>query len=625
MSNDNTMNHMAVDLQKEPDRALGTRVADSMTEADFYRGWLALQCDVTEGIKESLVLLGPPECGPFVPVAVWPHAPRHMKRLMAAGKQALRKRARLHLQHQTHDDPETPSPTWHAVAVPIEVSERLYGVVVIEVCPPLSPQLEILLQQLYWGTAWLGVSLHRQQASQTIVTQERLQVVLNVLATTVEHEGFPKAATAFVTDLATRLTCERVSLGFVCGRRIHLRAMSHSAPGGTKTNLTRAIEDAMDEALDQEAVVVYPPASTTMFRITRLHEQLATQHETGTICSVPLRHDGRMVGVLMFERHAAHPFDPATVELYEAIAALAGPVLEVKQREDRWLIAKAMDALQTQIGHLVGPRHVALKLASLALVAVITFFALAKTDYRMVAKSIIEAQTQRMAVAPFAGYLAAAQVRAGDRVHAGDTLCALDNRELTLQRRKWLSQKEQYVKQYHQAMADRNAAQVTIIAAQIAQAKAELALVEDQLARTQVRAPFDGIIVKGDLSQAIGVPVERGQVLFEVAPLDAYRIILQVDERDIAEVVVKQRGTLVLSAVPTAPLPFVVEKITPVSMTHEGRNYFRVEAQLEHTPTYLRPGMEGVGKITVGRRLLLWNWTHRAIDWLRLFVWSWLP
>ncbi|MEE8292478.1 MAG: HlyD family secretion protein, partial [Candidatus Tectomicrobia bacterium] len=138
-------------------------------------------------------------------------------------------------------------------------------------------------------------------------------------------------------------------------------------------------------------------------------------------------------------------------------------------------------------------------------------------------------------------------------------------------------------------------------------------------------APFDSVIVTGDLSQLIGAPVERGQVLFEVAPLDTYRIILQVDERDIAEVVVGQRGNLMLSAFPTQPLPFVVEQLTPVSIAREGRNYFRVEAQLEHTSTHLRPGMEGVGKIDIDRRLLLWNWTHRAIDWLRLFVWSWWP
>jgi hypothetical protein len=131
--------------------------------------------------------------------------------------------------------------------------------------------------------------------------------------------------------------------------------------------------------------------------------------------------------------------------------------------------------------------------------------------------------------------------------------------------------------------------------------------------------------VTGDLSQSIGAPVERGHGLFEVAPLDAYRVILQVDERDIAAVAVEQPGSLLLQAFPDRPLPLTVTKITPVSTTREGRNYFRVEAQLEHTPARLRPGMEGVGKITIERRLLLWIWTHQAVEWLRLTLWSWLP
>jgi 3',5'-cyclic AMP phosphodiesterase CpdA len=161
--------------------------------------------------------------------------------------------------------------------------------------------------------------------------------------------------------------------------------------------------------------------------------------------------------------------------------------------------------------------------------------------------------------------------------------------------------------------------------AQMAQAEAELALVEDHLARVQIRTPFDSLVVTGDLSQSIGAPVERGKVLFEVAPLEAYRVMLEVDERDIAEVEVGQKGHLVLSAFPGEPLPFTVAKLTPVSTTREGRNYFRVEAHLASTPARLRPGMEGIGKITIARRLLVWIWTHQAIDWLRLQLWSWWP
>jgi multidrug efflux pump subunit AcrA (membrane-fusion protein) len=188
-----------------------------------------------------------------------------------------------------------------------------------------------------------------------------------------------------------------------------------------------------------------------------------------------------------------------------------------------------------------------------------------------------------------------------------------------------MSQHAQLVKQYDQAMAKREAAQTRILAAQIDQVKAQLSLLEEQLARTRILAPFDGVVVQGDLSQALGSPVERGQVLFEVAPLEAYRLILQVDERDIAYAAVGQRGQLLLAADPETAHPFLVRKITPVSAAREGRNYFRLEATLEGTPPSLRPGMEGVGKIEVDRRLLVWIWTRQAVDWLRLTLWNWIP
>jgi hypothetical protein len=68
-----------------------------------------------------------------------------------------------------------------------------------------------------------------------------------------------------------------------------------------------------------------------------------------------------------------------------------------------------------------------------------------------------------------------------------------------------------------------------------------------------------------------------------------------------------------------------VEKITPVSAASEGRNRFRVEAALERTPERLRPGMEGVGKIEIDRRRIVWIWTHQIVDWFRLALWRWLP
>jgi hypothetical protein len=42
-------------------------------------------------------------------------------------------------------------------------------------------------------------------------------------------------------------------------------------------------------------------------------------------------------------------------------------------------------------------------------------------------------------------------------------------------------------------------------------------------------------------------------------------------------------------------------------------------------PAHLQPGMEGVAKVDIDRRRLIWIWTHEIVDWLRLKLWAWLP
>jgi len=546
-----------------------------------------------------------------------------MKYLTATAERALIERRGLLLERQPNGDGGVRER--FDVAYPIEVAGHLHGVVVLDVAARPEAQLQAVLRQLQWGFAWLEVLFRREEAAKDAAIKERLQGVLDLTATALGQTRFYASATAFVTALATRFDCDRVSVGFVRGGRTHVRAVSHSAQFRKQANLIRAIAAAMDEAVDQQAALLHPPPTGAGAAVTRAQAALARQHGAGAVCSIPLAAGGRVVGVLTLERPADRSFDPQTVELCEATAALAGPVLELQRREDRWLTTKAADAARRQLVQLIGSRHVASKLALVGLAAAVAFFATVRGDYRVSAPTAMEARIQRAAVAPFNGYIAQAPARAGDLVRQGQVLCVLDDRDLRLERLKWLSQHEQLVKQYHEAMAKRSAAQVNILSAQIDQAKAQLALLDDQLSRTRLVAPFDGVVVKGDLSQSLAAPVERGQVLFEVAPLDTYRIVLQVDERDVARVAVGQHGQLLLAATPTESLSFTVEKVTPVSTAREGRNYFRVEARLESTPERLRPGMEGVGKIEVDRRLVIWIWTHQVIDWMRLALWKWLP
>ena len=449
--------------------------------------------------------------------------------------------------------------------------------------------------------------------------------MLELIATSLQHDRFQAAATAVVTELATILECERVSIGFCKRKHIHIHALSHSASFGKKTNLIRDLGAAMDEAVDQLATVVYPQQKGGPYQVTRAHAELAKHHGAGTICTVPLTEGGKLLGALTLERPVGEEFDNRTIELCEQAALLVGPVLDVKRKEDRWLIQKAGDSIEKHLQHLTGPRHMALKVSVAVLVAVIIFFSFAKGDYRVTADASLEGTVQRAVAAAMPGYIAEAGARAGDIVKQGDLLATIDDRDLRLEKLKWVSQRVQLQREYSEALAEHERARIRILSAQLEQATAQLDLIEEQLSRTRILAPFDGIIVNGDLSQSLGAPVERGDVLFELAPLDAYRIIMKVDERDITGVTVGQHGNLALASMPSEKLPLVVTKITPVSAVEEGRNYFRVEAQLTGNLDKLRPGMEGVGKINIDRRRLVWIWTHKLVHWVRMWIWSWWP
>lgn len=612
-------------VEQEQDHRLWTTFAEAATVEAFCQSWLALQCGMIGGVRAGLVLLGPPDRGPFRPMATWPAGRRNLKHLTKTAERTLSERRGLLVKAEADAASGEQADDCYEVSYPIEVRGVLHGATVLEVPTRSDAKLKGTMRRLHWGAAWLELLFSRELVTAEIAARERIQSALELVSSTLGHERFYAGAMAFATALATKLQCERVSIGFVRRGRTRVFAMSHSAEFKQQTNLVRSISEAMDEAVDQRETIVYPNGSSGSAVVSRAHAELARQHGAGALCSIPLEALGAPIGAVMLERPIGQPFDSKAIELCQSVAALAGPILDTHRRDDRWLIAKAVDSVRTYFVSLFGPRHVALKLVSAAVVSLLLFCFLVNGDYRVSAKTVLEPIVQRAIAAPFNGYIREAPVRAGDLVQAGQVLCTLDDRELKLERLKSLSKLEEYQKEYHKAMAEREAAKVEILTAQMHQVQAEIALLDDQLAHTKLLAPFDGIVVTGDLSQQLGAPIEKGKVLFEIAPLDSYRLVIEVDERDIADVVVGQRGSLMLSAFPSEIIDVTVEKITPVSMAKEGRNFFRIEAQFDQPHDRLRPGMEGAGKIEIDRRTLMWIWTHQIVDWIRLAVWSWLP
>ncbi|TNG00393.1 MAG: HlyD family efflux transporter periplasmic adaptor subunit [Gammaproteobacteria bacterium] len=584
---------------------------------EFTSNWLDIQCRLFTGVIRGVVVLHTMDTTPFAPVAIWPEGIEGSPQLAAVVDRSLNDRQVVveGAKRQTRNS----EPVF--IAHPILVDDELYGSVALEFESRSETTVQGVVERLGWGIGWLEALARRK----VFTSKARLVTVLELIATSLQHERFQAAATAVVTELATIFGCERVSIGFLKGGQIKISALSHSASFAKKANLIRHIEAVMEEAADQLATVLFPPRKDSIFQLTRAHEELLRQHGAGSICTIPLTAGSTVLGAIALELPTDKEFDEHTVDLCEHAALLLGPMLDIKRKEDRWLVRKAWDSLLDYWRKLVGPRHATLKFVTSVFVLVITFFSVVDSDYRITADASLEGKIQRAITAAMQGYIVSAHARAGDIVRKGEVLATLDDRDLQLERLNLLSQGTQHESERRQAIAEGNKARMRVLEAQNSQVKAQINLVDDQIARTRLLAPFDAVVVKGDLSQSLGAAVERGNVLFELAPLDSYRVIMKVDERDITDIKVGQSGILSLTSAPNEKLDLVVEKITPVSVVDEGRNFFRVEAVVKSGGEKLRPGMEGVGKIHVDQRKLIWIWTHKLTHWLRMWMWSWWP
>jgi multidrug resistance efflux pump len=604
------------------DQALWRELIAADTVEAFGAAWLTLACRIISGASAGILLLGgrgkaaAPEL-----VATFPAGALADTGLLAAAQLCLKEGRGL-----VQPSPAAaPSPRLLRAAYPIQLDGNVAGAVALDVehAPTRDPRE--IMRHLQWSIAWVRDFLRRQQSTADRGASARTSLALELVAAALEEETARSACRTAATELALKLGCERVSFGFLSRGHSEIFGISHSAQFGKRVSLVRRLAEAMDEATDQRAIVLFPPPAADEHVLVRAHGALAKEHGAAFVLTVPMFVKDRFVGAVTFERAAGNPFDQQTIDVADAVASILGPALLDKRQNDRFLVLKCFDALATQTRRLLGPGHVARKLIAIAAVAVTGFFYVATGGYRVSAAGQLEGEVRRSIGAPFDGFVADAPKRAGDLLHAGDLLAALDTRDLTLERLRWVTERQQHLTEYDQALSKQERADALKYQSLLGQAEAQIQLVDEQLARARIVAPFDGLVVSGDLTQSIGAAVRRGDALFEIAPLENYRIELRVNESQIADVALGQSGELVVAALPDQTFPFTVERITPVAAVREGTTSFTVEGRLTTASERLRPGMEGVGKIDIGERRLIWIWMRSALYWARIAIWKWLP
>jgi multidrug resistance efflux pump len=449
----------------------------------------------------------------------------------------------------------------------------------------------------------------------------RLRAAMETLAAVNVQDRFAGMAMSLANEVAARWQCERVSIGFLKGRYVHVRAMSHTEKFTRKMKLVQDIEAAMEECLDQDVEILYPPPPQATY-VGRAAGELAGHHGAAMVLSLPLRRAGDVTAVLTLERPGGEVFTVEEVESLRLAADLCTPRLANLEAHDRWFGARMAAAGRKGAAAVVGPKHTWIKLGVIAACAALAFAIFAKGDYRVEASFVLEPIELRVVPAPFDGFLQTVSTEPNAEVTGGKSVLAtLETADLLLQLAAAKAERATYLMQAAAARRDYKTVEAQIAQAQAEKAAAGIDLYEYHISQAKIIAPISGVVTKGDLERQIGAPVKTGDVLFEVAPLDGLRAELSVPEEDVADLEVGQEGELATASFPDRHFGFVVERINPVAEVAEQMNIFKVRVRLKELDRRMRPGLEGVAKVDIDRRRYIWIWTRPIVRWVRMKLW----
>ena len=508
----------------------------------------------------------------------------------------------------------------YVILVPTRGTASLQGFEAFFVRDVSKKAVEGRRQRLELSLSLLSLYEMRQALMRRDAELRGVSTATRVLSASNSHQRFRTAALAFCNEIASRFQAERVSLGVLSGRYVKLRAMSQTEHVNRKMALVQSIESAMEECVDQDEEVLFPPPPDAG-TVTRQAAELARAENASTVVTLPLRRAGEAVGAVTVEKAADQPLTLEQLEFLRMACDLCGPRLLEKDQSDRWFGYRWAQRARSGLAVLVGPTHTWAKAAAIGLLAAALCLTLIQMEYRVDAPFAFEATTQRVVPAPFDGYLKRVEVEPGDDVVQGDLLGVLDTTELQLNLAQ--ARKEQAVQRLEASSMRREGKTVEaqIAQAQADKAEADVKLYEHQIGQARLVAPIDGVVVIGDLRQKINAPVRRGDVMFEVAPLEEQRAVAMVADTDITDLQPGMVGELAAAAQPSDRLAFEVEHINPVAEADNEDNVFRVRLRLDETRPWIRPGQEGVAKVDAGQAAIGWIWTREALNWLRLKLW----
>lgn len=518
-------------------------------------------------------------------------------------------------QSQLVYHPSVHKPTVQFVSCPIFVGNQVEGTLV----GCFSTQQEspvrhhwLLTLSCQAITGWIQAQDIDQSQSKLASLNDAMALVKALDSTT----SIAAAGRAIVNHMQRLISSEQVS--FVHrdteSGKLHLKAMGGLEQIDETAPVNQTIRAACRRAIELEKATVYPSHNSEDPETDRVLEQYCRASRLDAcICLPLLNHENQPLGCLLIGGDAAQLSQPKVIDHLQLVAKLIAGHLGVVFQANLGIVQRAKASLRNSLR-----KRLARKITWITALAAGVM--LIPWPYQVACDCQLEPVVRRFVAAPYDGILERTLAKSGDIVLADQLLATMDGRSLRIQLSGLEAELDGARKRRDTALADRDIAQSQIARSEMKRHQAEIQLLQRRLQNLEVKSPIAGIIVSGDLEKAEGAPLETGQTLFEVGPLDEMLAEIQVPESEIRFVQPGQDVKIKLTAYPFKTFHGTVKHIHTRAEIVTDKNVFIAEVVMDNSDGQLKPGMAGSARITSGTYPIGWNLFHGAWDKARYWL-----
>ncbi len=339
--------------------------------------------------------------------------------------------------------------------------------------------------------------------------------------------------------------------------------------------------------------------------------------------ALPLSDDTGRVGVLGLESANPDFLSPAHLEILKVLAGQATVALRNAQMYKEVPFISVLEPVLQRKRKFMAMEKRRRTLFLVAAAALVIFFAAFPWPLRVEGDAVVAPVHSAQVQPEIEGVISKVYVREGDQVARGQVLAELADWDARTKLAQAQAKYQATLLQVNRALASNNGAEAGVQRVQADYWKSEVERSQEELDRTHLRAPIDGIVATPHVENMTGRRLQFGDTFAEVVDTTRAIVDVAVDDSDASLLRVGEPASVKLNSFPTRVFRGDVVIVSPKGTLQGESRVFFARVAVPNPDGAIRAGMEGRSKVRAGWRPAGYAFFRRPLLWLYSRIWTW--